>query len=442
MSTHNALKRPLAVALAAALVLPGLAGAQTAKEAELEARVAELEKMVQQLLQHQQEAPAVAPAPAADPGKTIQSTTILPGANPGSRFSYGGFIKFDAMVTDTSDGKIADGSAGRLFYVPSTIPVVANGTEPDTDPYTDFHAAFSRFWFAVDHTTDNDDKFRGYIEADLFGGGSANLGNEVSTNTHGITIRHAFVTWNNWLAGQTWTNFQDLGSLPETVDFLGVSDGTIFVRQAQLRYTNGPWSFSIENPHTLATNFGGTGRFSSGDNVLPDITARWNTKGDWGHFSVAGLLRQFKAGDETATGASVSVAGKFNLGANDDIRYMANYGQGLGRYFAFGQGTDVVLDAGSDLEPINAYGGFIGWRHAFNPQLRSNIIFSAAYYDNDPSLTGWGVTERSHSIRANLIYSPFPKLDIGAEVTYGERALEDDREGDLKRFHTTVKYSF
>jgi hypothetical protein len=447
-------RRPLVLAMSLALAAPGLAFAQSAKERELEARIAQLEAQVQALLQSQQQQQAtleqtqtkldqVSVAQAVPAGsQPVQATSILPGANPGSRFSYGGFIKFDAMTTDTSDGTIADGSAGRLFYVPSTIPVVANGAEPDTDPYTDIHAAFSRFWFAVDHTTDNNDKFRGYIEADLFGGGSSNLGNEVSTNTHGITIRRAFVTWNNWLAGQEWTNFQDLGSLPETVDFLGVSDGTIFVRQAQLRYTSGPWSFSVENPHTLATNFGGTGRFSSGDNVLPDITARWSTRGDWGHFSVAGMVRQFKAGDETTTGASISLAGRFNLGASDDIRWMANYGQGLGRYFAFGQGTDVVLEADGSLEAINAWGGFVGWRHAFNSQLRSNLIFSAAYYDNDPMLTGWGVTERSHSFRANLIYSPFPKLDVGAEISYGERALEDDRKGDLKRIHTTVKYSF
>src|SRR3546814_1672595 len=69
--------------------------------------------------------------PAAKP---LQSTPIL--ANPDAVFTYGGFIKFDALVTDTSDGPIAEGSAGRLFYVPGTIPVTANGAEPDSDPYT------------------------------------------------------------------------------------------------------------------------------------------------------------------------------------------------------------------------------------------------------------------------------------------------------------------
>ena len=78
----------------------------------------------------------------------------------------------------------------------------------------------------------------------------------------------------------------------------------------------------------------------------------------------------------------------------------------------------------------------------FSPKLRSNLMYSAAHFDNDTDLTGFGVTERAHSFHANLIYSPFPKLDLGAELSWGQRSLEDDREGDLKRIHTHVKYSF
>ncbi|MEZ5464049.1 MAG: DcaP family trimeric outer membrane transporter [Lysobacteraceae bacterium] len=443
-----ALPSPLrrgAVALALAAVLyPGGAFADEAREAALEARIAELERLVSQLVSQQAETTSAQQAIQAEVAEVKakpagQSKPIIAS---GSDFSYGGFIKFDAMVTDTSDGQIADGSAGRMFYVPSTIPVAADGAEPDVDPYTDFGAQFSRFWFAATHTTEAGDSFRGFIEADLFGGGSGNLGNEVSTNTHAVTIRHAFVSWNNWLAGQTWSNFQDTAALVDSVDFVGVTDGTTFVRQAQVRYTNGPWSFSLENPKTTVTNYLGAGRHNANDGVLPDLTARWTHKGDWGHFSVAGLLRQLHDGDESASGGAVSVSGKFNLGSSDDIRYMVNYGKGFGRYFAFGQGTDAITDIDGDIEALTAYSGFVGWRHVFSPKLRGNLAYSAAFYDNDADLTGWSVTERSHSLRANLIYSPFPRLDVGAEISYGERALEDSREGDMRRLAFTAKYSF
>jgi len=91
---------------------------------------------------------------------------------------------------------------------------------------------------------------------------------------------------------------------------------------------------------------------------------------------------------------------------------------------------------------LNGWGGFVAWRHVFTPKLRGNLMYSAAAFDNDVALVGWGVTERSQSYHANLIYSPLPKLDIGAEIGWGQRSLEDERQGDLKRVQTHVKYSF
>lgn len=452
-------RRILAACVLIALLAPGAALAQTAKERELETRVAQLERMVEQLMAQEQQTQAsvadtqtqisevkaaqAASAPA-DGKPRIQTSPILTAANPGTAFSYGGFIKLDAMLTDTSDGEIADGGSGRLFYLPAAIPVSPPTVAGTDDPYVDFHAQFSRFWFSADHVTAGGDKFKAYIEADLFGGGSnALVGNETSTNTYALSLRHAYVSWNKWLAGQTWSNFMDVAALPDSVDFVGPTDGTIFVRQAQLRYTSGPWSASLENPQTTVTPFQNVGaRFNTGDNVAPDVTARWSAKGDWGHFTVAGLLRQFKALDETDTGFAASVSGRFNLGANDDIRYAVNAGSGIGRYLAFGLGSDVVADASGEIHALDGYGGFVAWRHAFSPKLRGNLFYSAAHFDNDKALTGFGVTERTHSFHANLIYSPFPKLDIGAELIYGQRFLEDDREGDLRRLHTHVKYSF
>lgn len=439
------------------IIAPGAVLAQTAKEKELEARIAQLEKIVAQLSAQQQqteqevvqaqqvaaeakassEQAQVVQKPAPNP---IQAGTIRPVANRGTTFTYGGFIKMDAMVTDTDDGKIADGSAGRMFYLPSTIPV---GGTAAVDPYADFGAQFSRFWFSADHVTDGGDKIKAYIEADFFGGGSSNIGNETSTNTHAVTLRQAYVSWNEWLAGQTWSNFMDVAALPDAVDFVGVTDGTVFVRQAQIRYSKGPWSFSLENPQTIVTSYRApASRYSSGDNAFPDVTGRWQKKGDWGHFSIAALLRQYKVPTDYTQGGAVSVSGKFNLGKNDDIRYAVNAGEGIGRYLAFGLGPDVAIDAAGNLHPIGGTGGFVAWRHAFGPKLRGNLMYSAARFDNDTDLTGVGITRSAQSIHANLIWSPIPKFDVGAEIGWGERTLESGAEGDLKRIHTTVKYSF
>lgn len=457
--TLKAVRTPLAACLLVALVAPGMAFAETAKEKALEARVAELERQVQLLLSSQQqqqtqisqtqqavtevrtvqaEQKPVAQVPAGK--QPIQVTTLTPGAAPGTTVKIGGFIKADFLATQTSDGQLADDATGRSLYLPGQTPVEGAGGSGKRSG-TDFnaHAKFSRFNLGIDNVSESGNKAGAFFEMDFFGN---SLGNQTATNTYGVTLRHAYMYWNNWLAGQTWSNFMDVAALPDAVDFVGPTDGTVFVRQAQLRYTQGPWSFSVENPQTTVTPYRTGTRFNSGDNALPDVTARWLTKGDWGHFTVAGMVRQFKLLDETDTGASVSVSGKFNLGKSDDIRYAVNAGQGIGRYLAFGVGSDVVTEADGDISALDGYGGFVAWRHVFSPKVRTNLMYSASHFDNDAAITGFGVTERTQSMHANVIYSPFPKLDLGAELIYGQRSLEDDREGDLKRLHTTVKYTF
>ncbi len=447
MKRRAAASVPLWLALSA---LPHTALAQAVDTATLEARMAELEAEMQQmrglLQQHQQR-----DAKAAENTSTVAVATppaqasapILPEAMPGTRFTAGGFIKFDAMTTRTSDGAIADGSAGRLFYFPAATPVAADGNGKSAS-YTDVHAQFSRFWLGADTVTERGDTLKAYIEADMYGGGNnAFAGNEVITNTYALTLRHAYVSWNHWLAGQTWSNFQDVAALPDTVDFTGASEGTNFNRQAQLRYTRGPWSFSLENPQTTVATYRGNGiRLNSGDDTMPDITARWAQRGAWGHVTAAAMVRNLRYEGRTDTGIAASLSGRVNVGSNDDLRYMVSGGQGIGRYLGFALGADSVLDAEGELHSQNGYGGFVAWRHAFSPKLRGNLVYSGAWLDNDAQWTGALVTERAQSWRVNVIYSPFPKLDLGAELSHAQRRLENGEAGDLNRLHTHVKYSF
>ena len=433
-------RRLLPVALLVCLAAPGLALADEAREAALEARIAELERLVQQLVSDRTAAPAtpVAPATLKPAAPNIQATPIMPGANPGTRFSYGGFIKLDAMLTDTTDGEIADGNAARTLYVPGAIPI--GGDNEGTD--LDMHAEFSRFWFSADTELDTGDKLRGYLEFDLFGGA---LGNEVATNTFGVTIRHAYASWNNWLAGQTWSNFQDVAALPDAVDFIGPTDGTVFARQPQVRYTSGPWSVSLENPETLV---GTPGRVSSDDNSLPDLTLRYTHKHANGHFSAAGLVHQLSYEniptgiDDSAPGYGISLSGRQVIDASNDFRYMFTAGRGISRYIGLATANDAVVDADGELEDTGVVAGFAAWRHVFSPKLRGNVYYAAAHYDNETAFSGLGVTRRVHSLSGNLIWTVLPKLDVGAELRLANRELESGADGDLRRLQMHVKYSF
>ena len=448
---RSALRAIVTATLAAAVLgLPASAIAQTAKEQELEKRVAELEKMVQQLLAEKKAAPAPAAAPAAAPAKpagpAIQAASITPNAAPNTTFVFTGFVKADALFTNTSDGEIPDSTVGRDFYVPSTIPI--GGADESTD--LNAHVKQSRVNFGTDTILDGGDKLSTRFEVDFFG---SVTGDQRVSNTYAPVLRHAYVTWREWLVGQTWSNFMDVATLPEAADFIGTTDGTTFVRQPQVRWTKGGLSLSAENRETTITPYTAAGaagaRITSDDGMFPDLTARYAFKGDWGHVAIAGLVRELKyendatdVNDSKWAGAA-SLSGKFMIG-KDDIRFML-LGGNLGRYVGLNFTTDAVLTGNggaADLETIDGFAGSIAYRHVWSDKWRSSVYFAMGDYDNDVDYTGGRVNKSSQSWTFNTWYTPLPKLDIGAEFRYAERELENGTDGDLNRLQLTTKYSF
>ncbi|MBB4129898.1 MULTISPECIES: DcaP family trimeric outer membrane transporter [unclassified Xanthomonas] len=458
--TASLVRHPLAAALFVASILPGVAFAQTPKEKALEARIAELERQVQLLVSAQQQqqgqiaqtqtqvtevraaqvqAP-VAAAPALPAGKKpIQLTSITPNAVPGTTFRYSGFIKADFLTTRTGDGQLAEGAVGRYLYIPVQTPV--GGSPSSTD--TDFHAKFSRFGLGVDTVTENGDKLTGFIEMDFFGNALANQVN----NLYGSTLRHAYVSWNNWLAGQTWSNFIDASILPEAADIVGPTDGALFSRQTQIRYTRGAFSVSAENPETLTTPYqGGNTILASDHGAMPDLTARYNWKGDWGTFGLSAIARQYRTRsaltNDTDFGGAIAGGGRWIINSKNDLRYQLSYGEGLGRYLGLGNGPDVEIDVDGKIQTISTVAGWLAWRHDYTSKLRSTIMYSRVDYDRDAVNSGQLATTSQQSVRANIFYSPLPKVDVGAELMFGRREIENGDSGDISRLQFTTKYTF
>ena len=353
---------------------------------------------------------------------------------------FGGYIKADIMFSDYGNGAPDSGDLSRQFYVPGTI----YGKEGNGNQVVDFQARETRFNFKA--TTDIDGhKLSGFIELDFM---THTDGNERTSNSYSPRIRHAFVSYDNWTVGQTWTTFQNAAALPENLDFVGAADGTPFARQTLLRYTQGNFQFAIENPETTVTpNQGGT-RITSGSGVIPDVIARYNLKTDGGAaFSFAGIARQLnletKIGatqiDSSALGYGASVAGIIPVG-KDDLRFTATYGEGLGRYMALNYINAGVLDANGDIESIRTFGGFVSYRHWWNEQWRSSVTLSGMQADNDAALTGSGVNKDAYSGYINLLYSPSKPLTFGVEYMYAKNSKENGDDGDLSRIMFSAKY--
>lgn len=426
----------------ALLTLPCTAMAQG--NAELEERVRQLEEMVQQLggqVTEQEESLETIKVVKDAEQAEVGATKLQSGEGAATTVTYGGYVKADIFVSDYSDGDLAAGSAGRDFYIPGTIPI--GGT--DEDPDLDMHVKESRFFLKTD-TDIGGSKLSSYFEMDFLLSGS---GDERISNSYNPRLRHAFITYDGWLMGQTWSTFQDPGALSESLDFVGPAEGTVFARQTQIRYTQGAWQLALENPETTVTPFGGGGRIITDDNNIPDIVVRYKHAGDWGWLTGAAIARQLSYEDadpavnvdDDQTGFGISVSGKFMLG-RDDLRFMVTSGTGLGRYVGLNLANAVVVDQNGDLETIDSLSGFVSYRHLWSEQWRSNLTFSAFSADNDDVLTGGAVTKEAQSMHVNLLFSPNPKFTVGVEYLLATREIEAGDDGDLSRLIFSSKYEF
>ncbi len=440
-------------AAAALMATPSLASAQD--QAALEARIAQLEAQLNALKSEvvaartqqaaqQQDIIRLETRPAA-PAAVQQATAP---AAPGEGFrigdhtvKFGGFVKVDAYATRYSGGDPVNGDALREFHIPGSIPI--GGADEDTA--TDFNARQTRFWLTTDGMVGGH-KIGTRMEMDFQTLPGA--GDQRTTSPANPALRRAFITIDNWLIGQEWTNFQNTAVLPESADFIGAAEGTVFARQVQVRYTRGPFSVSVENPETTVTPFGGGARIVADDNSIPDFTARYAVSKPWGDFQFAGLLRQLKYQnpatniDSTATGWGLSASTKIKVGAKDDLRLMVTGGEGIGRYVGLNFSNDAVLNGSGDLDAIGVVAGFAAYRHVWAPGWRSSLIWSAQKVDNDLAFTGLAANRSAQSFHANLIWSPVTAFDVGAELMFADREIETGASGDMTRLILFAKYGF
>jgi len=358
---------------------------------------------------------------------------------PTTTYKFGGYAKFDAMFSDYSDATPDGNALMRQFYYAPQIPI-GDGTG-SSDITADFQARESRLNFKVNTTTAGGDKITAFVEIDFFTHGD---GNEVVSNSYSPRLRHAFIKYNKWTFGQTWSTFQDVSVLPEALDFVGPAESTTFIRQAMIRYTSGNLELAVENPQTFVA--GGTRDLST----VPDLIARYTFKMDGGSYvRVAGLLRSLKVGPAAGgsqadeMGFGVSGSAKFVFGGGDDLRAMATFGDGIGRYVGLGFVLDGYIDAVTEeIETTEMLAWFVSYRHLWNDKWRSNIMYGTNSMDYNDNTQAAGFNDSGTSFHVNLIHNVLPKLDVGAEVIWGEREIVSGTDGDFTRFMVSAKYAF
>lgn len=444
--------KPIAAVLMSAGILAA-SGAVSAdvvddRIAELERQLAELKSMVsanqQTIVSNQTEIVS----------NQVEIEEVRP-VRKGTIFQYGGFIQLDALSSSYSEGKPSN-SLMEDFFVPSLVPVEPSSGRADSYTSTNMHAKSSRFYFTTRTDTDAG-PVSTRIELDFLLSGH---GDERVSNSWNSRLRHAYVKWDydegkSVLAGQSWSTFFNVGALPDLIDFVGPV-GTLFMRQPQIRWNLGNLQLSAENAATrLNENIGGANTTRLDDaETIPDLIARYNGNAGGLKWSVAGMARQLSYEDRSGSnsiegdsdeqyGYGLSLAGKWTLG-DDDLRFMFNYGSALGRYLGLNSYNDGYIDLNGDIETIDQWGALVAYKHHWSPEWRSTFSLSASAADN-PSLTEYAaansLAKSYQSLHANLNWLPAPRLQLGGELIYGKKEMEDGREGSLSRLQFAVKYA-
>ncbi|MGI9327046.1 MAG: DcaP family trimeric outer membrane transporter [Pseudomonadales bacterium] len=366
-----------------------------------------------------------------DPTRAIQDS--LPGAIrlPGTSavMRWGGYAK-STIVQNFDPLAITD------RFIVGAIP---SGNVQGIETETEINVSQSRLNFDLREPTDVG-TLRAFIEGDFDG------------DRDTFRLRHAFGQRGALLMGKTWSAFVDTTASPEEIDFEGLN-GRINVRQGQLRWQPGigrkyELVISLEDPNPQVTNGEGVSQY-------PDIvgSARLNV-GEKIHGRIALLLRQVRAqwdenpGDtKSKLGWGVSLSGHVEvpwLDERDKILVQLNAGTGYGRYVndlsSVGD-FDGVFSANGQLELIDVYSGYISAQHWWRSNIRSNFTLGIVDLDN-PNFVDDSFYRRTYRASSNLIWSPTPRMDIGAELLWGRRENEDGSKGDATQLQLATKFRF
>lgn len=361
--------------------------------------------------------------------------------------SIGGLVKMDFNLSDYSDGTKAAIPVGEDLFIPATIPV--GGADGDVR----FHASAKNSRINLQTlSTLQEGSIKTRFEYDFL---ASAQGNERVSNSYSLRVRHAYLDWNidnktSLLAGQTWTTFTNMKAKPETLILLGPA-GLNLVRQEQLRYTRkfeqGSFQLALENPSTTLYK---SSINPYDDSSRPDLILRYNGKAKNFNYTIAAMSRELKIQqgntNAKAQGYGISASGKLKI-ANDDIRFVLNYGNALGRYLGLNSFRAGVITPTGDISLIDQWGLTLALRHIWSPKWRSNLAISMTDADN-PIYVGDKTPSAYQSLQANLLYQAAPKLTVGGEYLYATKELENGKStladdiGKLNRLQFSMKYAF
>lgn len=406
---------------------PVYAATDQAEIAQLRQEVQELRAMLQQYVQQKAPVqPATPVAVTASPQATETTASKLNLSKGGAEVNLYGYIRADASYQ-------AKG-ASTMYNNISGVPL--EHTAEEAQQKDRLHSTVNVTRLGLNFKTPSDaGEVGGKLEMDFFGGATRDQ----------FRIRHAYITLDQWLIGQTWSTFIAPEYYPETVD-AGTFVGGALQRSPMLRYSdklsaNTSFAVAIEDPKYTAT--------SDPDNEMrmPALVGRLNHKFDNGSL-LSG--RTFMAEKKTSTDKQwawgVGLGGKYQLSPQTFLKADYYHVKGDGRFLLWANNSYVIDDQNNiqsnEFDTVSA-----GITHQFNSQLRSTLGYGYMKAKDDnrfAEIQKSNLTQNKELWQGwiNAMYNPYKPITLGVEYVYGERETFDGRNGIDNRVNMMATYDF
>ena len=278
-------------------------------------------------------------------------------------------------------------------------------------------------------------------------------------------LRYAYGQLGTVAVGQMESTFMDLDVFPNSIEAWG-PDGMVFFRNIQVRWQpiddkRSRFRIALERPGAS----GDAGLYSDRIELanikprfpVPDLTAQYRLKTDFGYVQLAGILG-YMAWDQltsdtvnlsgNATRWGLNLSSTINVMKADQIKAQVVYGEGMENYM-----NDAPLDIGVKTNfsnptkpllgvPLPVLGIMVFYDHTWNDRMTSSIGYSQVHITNSDGQLPSDFKMGQYAL-ANVLYNPIKDLMFGVEVQWGQRQNNSDGwTANDTRIQFSAKYSY
>ena len=298
-----------------------------------------------------------------------------------------------------------------------------------------------------------------------------NKAKEWSSND--IRLTQAYISWNNFSVGRTYSFFMDLEAGAMTVDMQG-PNAQIGRTHALVGYTlplGERWTFAaaLEEPSFNVTN---TDAYHVGVDFqpAPDLAMHVKYKGDMGHLQLAGLLRYMAyfaekisiSGHQSLTeaetffepGYGLSLSGKID--PTPWLSFSAQFAGGCGISAYVNDLDDLDVNFGllketnpegyCQLSPVPVHAAYASATINWTSSLKSSLLYGFTNVIIDDDMELLNNFKSSQYFATNLFWYFSPYFFIGAEYLHGYKTIyaegNEKNNGSANRIDATITYRF